>query len=142
MAEAVGLYMGLVASIGAVIEYSQVVLEYIRNTAGANEEKKALLLEITSTNIFLEDLKRKAKASELKNTLESMEKPDGPLEMYRSALKMAEEKLEPGKYPFVRLTKRLAWHFQKGEFVEILDKIKRSKSAFDTLLNLYPHSCL
>jgi hypothetical protein len=139
MGEAV---VGLVASIGAAIEYSHVVLEYIRNTVDANEEKEALRLEITSTNILLEDLKRKAKASEMKNTLDSMERPDGPLAMYRSALKMAEERLRPGKYPLVQFKERLAWHFQKGEFAEILNKIKRSKSAFDTLLNLYLHSYL
>ena len=142
MAEALGLYVGIVASIGSVIQLSEIVLEYLRNTAGANEEKKALLLEIYATNILLKELEAKAKAPEWKNTLESMQKPDGSLEMYRSALKAAEEKLQPAKNPFVKVTKRLVWHFQKGEFAEILAKIARSKSTFDTLLNLYVQTFL
>ena len=32
---------------------------------------------------------------------------------------------------------QVIWHFQKGEFREILETIGRSKAAFDTLLNLY-----
>jgi hypothetical protein len=136
MAEAAGLYLGLVASIGSIIEFSEVVLEYIRNTAGANEEKKALLLEIMSTNTLLRELEGKAKAPEWRNTLESMQKPDGPLVQYRLALNGAAEKLQPSKNPFVKVTKRFVWHFQKGEFSEILGKIGRSKAAFDTLLSL------
>jgi len=32
---------------------------------------------------------------------------------------------------------QVIWHFQKGEFREILETIGRSKAALDTLLNLY-----
>ena len=136
MAEALGLYVGIVASIGSIIQFSEIVLGYVRNTAGANEEKKALLLEISATNILLKELEGKAKAPEWKKTLESMQKLDGPLEIYRSALKSAEEKLQPSKNPFAKVTKRLVWHFQKGEFADILSKINRSRSDFNTLLNL------
>ncbi len=135
--EVVGLYVGIVAGIGSLIQLSETVLSYIRKTAGANEEKKALLLEISATNILLRELERKAKAPEWEKTLESLQKPDGPLEMYRSALKSAEEKLEPSKNPFAKVTKRFVWYFQKGEFTEILAKIGRSKATFDTMFNLY-----
>jgi hypothetical protein len=137
MAEAVGLYVGIVASIGSLIQFSETVFEYIRKTTGANEEKKALLLEISATNILLRELERKAKAPEWEKTLKSLQKPDGPLELYRSALKSAEEKLEPSKNPFAKVTGRFVWYFQKGEFTEILAKIGRSKAIFDTIVNLY-----
>ena len=136
MAEALGLYVGIVASIGSIIQFSEIVLGYVRNTAGANEEKMSLLLEISATNILLKELEGKAKAPEWKKTLESMQKLDGPLEIYTSALKSAEEKLQPSKNPFAKVTNRLVWHFQKGEFADILSKINRSKSDFSTLLNL------
>ena len=142
MADPLSLYVGIVAGIGTLIQLSEIVLEYLRNTAGANEEKKNLLLEISATNILLKELEGKAKVPELKNTLESMQRPDGPLEMYRSALKAAEEKLQPAKNPFIKVTKRLVWHFRKGEFAEILAKITRSKSDFVTLLTLYLQTCL
>src|SRR5947207_1218874 len=135
--EVVGLYVGLVAGIGSLIQLSETVLSYVRKTAGANEEKKALLLEISATNILLRELQRKAKAPEWEKTLESLQKPDGPLEVYRSALKSAEEKLEPSKNPFAKVTERFVWYFQKGEFTEILAKIGRSKATFDTIFNLY-----
>jgi len=135
--EVVGLYVGIVAGIGSLIQLSETVLSYVRKTAGANEEKKALLLEISATNILLRELQRKAKAPEWEKTLESLQKPDGPLEVYRSALKSAEEKLEPSKNPFAKVTERFVWYFQKGEFTEILAKIGRSKATFDTIFNLY-----
>lgn len=137
MAEAVGVYVGIVASIGTLIQLSETVFEYIRKTSCANEEQKALLLEISATNILLRELERKAKAPEWEKTLKSLQKPDGPLELYRSALKSAEEKLEPSKYPFAKVTERFVWYFQKGEFNEILAKIGRSKANFDTILNVY-----
>jgi hypothetical protein len=133
MAEAVGLYVGIVTSIGSLIKSSELVLGYIRNTAGANEERKDLLREISATKDLLKDLEEKTKAPEWKKTHESTQKLGGHLELYRSALKSAEEKLQPSKNLFV---KRLVWHFQKGEFAEILSKIVRSKLDFNTLLNL------
>jgi hypothetical protein len=136
MAEAVGLYTGIMASIGTLIQLSEIILEYLGKTAGANQEKKELLLEISACQVLLKELERKAKAPEWKNTLESMDKPDGPLQMYRSALKVAEDKLQPSKNPFIKVTNRFVWYFQQGEFAEILSKINRSKSAFDTVLNL------
>lgn len=90
------------------------------------------------TNILLKELERKANAPEWEKTLESMQKPDSPLELYRSVLKSAEEKLEASKNPFGKVTEPFVWYFQKGEFTLILAKIGRSKSTFDTLLNLYP----
>ena len=138
MAEAVGPYVRIAASIGSLIQFSETIFEYIRKTTGANDEKKALLLEISATNILLKELERKVKAPEWEKTLESLQKPDGPLELYRSALKSAEEKLEASKHRFTRVTQRFVWYFQKDEFTEILAKIGRSKSTFDTILNLYP----
>jgi hypothetical protein len=115
---------------------SEIVLEYIRITAGANDEKKALLLEITATSIILKELEGKAQSPEWKKTLESMQNPDGPLERYRLALKEVEDKLQHSKNRFATVTKRFVWYFQKGEFTEILGKIVRSKADFKTVLNL------
>jgi hypothetical protein len=136
MAEALGLYTGIVSSIGTLLQLSEIVVEYIRITVGANDEKKALLLEITETSILLKELEGKANAPEWKKTLESVQKPDGPLERYRSALKDVENKLQPSKNRFAKVTKQFVWYFQKGEFTEILAKIGRSKADFSTLSNL------
>ena len=39
MAEVAGLYVGLVASIGTLIQLSGIVVEYLRNTAGGTKAK-------------------------------------------------------------------------------------------------------
>ena len=136
MADAVSLVVGIASAFATLIELSETVLEYVRKTAGANDEKNALLTEVASANVLLIELKGKAGAPEWKKTLETMRRADGPLEMYKSALEAAAEKLQPSKKPFAKVTKRLVWYFKRGEFVEILSKISRSKSEFDTLLNL------
>jgi DNA-binding transcriptional regulator YdaS (Cro superfamily) len=136
MADGVSLVVGIASAFVTLIQLSETVLEYARKTARANDEKKALLTEIASANVLLNELKGKAGAPEWKKTFESMRRADGPLEMYKSALEAAAEKLQPSKNPFVKVTKRLVWYFKRGEFVEILSKISWSKSEFDTLLNL------
>ena len=132
----------VVGFIAGILDIAEVIAEYIRNTVGANEEKEALLSEIDATNNLLKDLERKAKAPEWKSTRSSMEKLDGPLQRYRSALEAGQEKLRPAKTSVGKVAKQAVWHFQKGEFAEILLKISRSKSDFAILLTLYSKTLL
>jgi hypothetical protein len=125
-----------VASIWTLIQLSETVLEYLRKTAGANKEKKILLLEISAGQVLLKELERKASAPEWKNMLKTMEKSEEPLKMYCSALKAAEDKLQPSKNPFIKVTKRFVSYFQQGEFADILTKISRSQSVLNVWLNL------
>ena len=127
----------VVGFIAGVLAIAEVVVEYTRNTVGANEERDALLSEIEATNNLLKELETKAKSLQWKNTHSSMEKLDGPLQRYRSALEAAQEKLQPPKTLVGKAAKRAVWHFQKGEFAEILLKISRSKADFAALLSLY-----
>jgi hypothetical protein len=127
----------VIGLIAGVIQIAEVVYEYARNTIGANKEKEDLLSEIEATNKLLKALQTKAKAPQWKNTLASMNKSDGPLQRYRSALEAARNKLRPAETSLGKAAKRAVWHFQKDEFAEILSKISRSKADFATLLNLY-----
>jgi hypothetical protein len=127
----------VIGLIAGVIDIAEVVYEYARNTIGANKEKEDLLSEIEATNNLLKALQTKAKAPQWKNTLASMNESDGPLQRYRSALEAARNKLRPAETSLGKAAKRAVWHFQKGEFAEILSKIGRSKADFATLLNLY-----
>jgi len=65
VAEAVGVYVGIVASIGTISQLSEIVLEYLRKTAGANEKKKALPLESTRTNILFKELEGKSESARM-----------------------------------------------------------------------------
>ena len=127
----------VIGFIAGVLEIAEAVVEYTRNTVGANDEKESLLSEIDATNNLLKDLERKATASQWKNTYSSMEQLDGPLQHYQSALEVAREKLRPAKTSVGKGAQRAVWHFQKGEFSEILLKISRIKSEFAILLTLY-----
>jgi len=136
MAEVAGLYVGLVASIGTLIQLSGIVVEYLRNTAGAPEQKRKLLNEIVSTTAILDDLQRKAQSPEWSNTLDLLQQPKGPLELFKSALQTLENKAKPSNNRFMKVTKRFIFHFEKGEYEEILAKIERSKSNFMIVLGL------
>jgi len=127
----------VVGFIAGVLDIAEVVVEYTRNTVGANDEKESLLSEIDATNNLLKDLERKAKALQWENTHSSMEKLDGPLQRYRSVLEVAREKLRPAKTSVGKAAQQAVWHFQKGEFAEILLKISRIRSEFTMLLTLY-----
>lgn len=123
----------VVGFIAVVLDIATVVVEYTRNMLGEKEEKQALPLEIEATNSLLKRLKANAEGSQwLKITNTSMEELDGPFRRYQS-LEVARKKLESGAGKAV---KRARWHFQKGEFTEILDKITRSKAEFALLLSV------
>jgi predicted transcriptional regulator len=79
MAEAVGLYTGIVASVATLLQLSKAVAEYIRNTVGANEQRRELLRDITAVDALLKELERKAKLPEWKNTLEMIQSRGSPL---------------------------------------------------------------
>jgi len=136
MAEVAGLYVGLVASIGTLIQLSGIVAEYLRNMAGAPEQKRKLLNEIVSTTTILDDLQRKAQSPEWSNTLDLLQQPKGPLELFKSALQALENKTKPSNNRFMKVTKRFIFHFEKGEYEEIFAKIERSKSNFMIVLGL------
>jgi hypothetical protein len=126
----------IVGLIAGCLDVAGVVYDYARNTTGAAKEKEELLSEIEATNTLLKVLQAKAKSPQWKNTLASMENPDGILQSYQSALEAAKAMLDPAKTKLGKVAKQAVWHFQKGEFVEILSKISRSKADFATLLNL------
>jgi hypothetical protein len=133
----VSFYVGFVASVGTLIQLSEIVVEYLRNTAGAKEEKKKLITEIVSTRALLDELRGKAKPPTWNNTVEMMERPDGPLQVLESVLKKLEAKAKPSNNRFVKVTSRFIFHFEKGEYEEVLREIGTSKANFMMVLGLY-----
>jgi hypothetical protein len=133
----VSLYVGFVASVGTLIQLSEIAVEYLRNTAGAKEEKKKLITELVSTRALLHELRGKAKPPTWNNTVEMMEHPDGPLKVLESALKKLEAKAQPSNNLFAKVTSRFIFHFQKNEYHEILREIVTSKANFMMVLGLY-----
>jgi hypothetical protein len=137
MAEVIGLYMGIVASIGGLLQLSEVIIEYLRNTMGAKEQMNKLITEIIATKVLLEELRDTAKEPEWSNTLESLEKPGGPLELLRSSLEELDKKAKLSRSQLNKITKRLVWQFDRGEYEEILSRIERSKALLSLALQMY-----
>jgi hypothetical protein len=128
MAEAAGL----AASIIAILQLSETVVGYIRETVGAPAEQKKLAHEIVSTKNVLSELESKVDKPEWKATMDCLSAPEGPLEQLKSLLKELETKLTPknagGKR--VKVMKSLAWPFAKPKVLETLSAIERLKSLF------------
>jgi hypothetical protein len=106
MAKALGLYVGIVSSIGAIIELSESVVGYLCNTVRAPEERERLLADIIATTAFLKRL-QEGDSLEWKNTRESVEASDGPLKRLESALKALEAQAQQGKNRFRKIRNRL-----------------------------------
>jgi hypothetical protein len=131
MAEAAGL----AASIIAILQLSETVVGYIRETVGAYEEREKLAREIVSTKNVLSELKSKAITPEWKATMGCLSAPEGPLDQLESVLKELETKLTPknakradGKP--AKVMKSLTWPFAKPKVLETLSAIERLKSLF------------
>jgi hypothetical protein len=137
MAEVFGLYTGIVASVGGLLQLSEVIIEYLRNTMGAKEQMNKLITEIMATKILLEELRDTAKAPEWSNTLESLEKPGSPLELLRSSLEELDKKAKVSGSQMNKITKRLVWQFDRVEYEEILSRIERSKALLSLALQMY-----
>jgi hypothetical protein len=128
--------VGLVAAIVDLIDFSKEVIDLLRDIAAATTQKTALLAEITATNALLRDLERKGKSPEWQRTLEAMERKDGPLPLFKSILKVLEEKSRPPKGRFGRVGKAVMWHFEKDEFEDILRKLERCKATLSLTLGV------
>jgi hypothetical protein len=133
MAEAA---VGLVASIGTLLQLSKQVAGYITDTAGANKQKMDLLKEVNATTALLDDLESKIKSPGQHETTAGIGRLGEPLELLGSTLKTLESKLRPAHNPFFKVTQRWVWHFQKDELTEILSKVERSKSSLSIALHL------
>ena len=132
--EAVGFWVGFVASIGTVLELSKIVVEYIRTTAGANDERADLINEITITSAVLAKLQSQAQLPEWQISIQSPNSLEAPVYQFKVALQNLETKLRPSRNPFVKVTSRWIWYFRKDEYQDILSKIERSKSNLMILL--------
>ena len=136
MAEAVGIYVGLAASINTLLQLSKEVVEYIGNTSGASKQKEELVKEITATASLLNDLEKRVKSDKWRHKIDSLEGFDRPLELFRTVLTTLESKIKSSRNSFISISKRIIWHFEKGEYETILSKIERSKSSLSIALQL------
>ena len=134
MAEA----LGVVASIIAILQLSDVVVGYLNDVRSASKESNALLIEISATSGVLTTLEKlirvqDTEASPWLPTVKLLGAQDGPLQLYGSALKRMEELLEPC-VKMHRLGSILIWPFKQKEAQKLLEKIQRQHGMFNLAL--------
>jgi hypothetical protein len=123
--------LSISASIGALLQISGTIVQYVRDTDGFADDRKQVLSEVTSVTGLLYCLKDLAEREQWEDswtmTLFSLNVPDGPLEQLKRVLDRLATKLAPF-HRLRKLEKALTWPFQKAEIKEILNTIEHYKS--------------
>ena len=131
--------LSITASIIAILQLTQQVIQYVVDAKDAGDDRNRLLNEITSAHGFLFVLKDKAEKFGIRwddtfyVNMRTLNGPTGPLEQYKLALQRLVAKLMPQK-GLKKFGQILGWPFEKKEIMEILDTIERQKSLFSLAL--------
>ena len=123
--------LSISASIIAVLQLSSTVVGYLKDVNTAAEERRQLLLEISSVAGYLYMLKDSTESANHHSSpaLRSLAVHNGPLEQFKETLEGLVKKLLPTE-GVRRIGSVLTWPFQKKEIQDFLSRIERQKSSF------------
>lgn len=127
---------GLAASITNLLELAKNAIDYMKDVYEATQEKQMLLQEVIATRDVLAKLDLYSKEDKWKQTIEALNRRQGPVEQLTSVLKRLVAKLKPPSGKWSKAVNALIWPFAKGEVGIFLTRIERIK----TLLNLALHN--
>ena len=126
-----------------MLQLTGTVIQYLNLVKGAPEDRQRLLLEVCNISSMLYVLEDQASQTQQddawSSTLLSLGGPNGPIKQFKTALEHLEQKLRPVE-GLRKISKAIAWPFQKGEITEILDVIERQKTFFN-LARQNDHMC-
>jgi hypothetical protein len=126
--------LSISASIVAVLQLSETVVQYLNNVKNAHKDRQKILDEVSSAIGILFLLKGHAERANSRYAWSIiMKSPGGPLEQFEMALQRLVSKLAP--------VGRLFWPFQQGEIKEIVNTIERQKALFNLALQ-NDHMCV
>lgn len=135
--------LSISASIVAVLQLTGTIIQYLNTVKGAPKDRQRILLELCNVNGTLYILEERASQAQQgdawSSTLLSLNKPNGPVEQFKTALERLENKLAPAK-GWSKVGKAIVWPFQKEEIKEILNVIERQKTFFN-LAQQNDHMC-
>ena len=122
------------ASIIAVLQLTGTVIQYLNTVTGALKDRQRILLElcnVSDTLYILEEQAGQAQQGDIwSSTLLSLNKPNGPIEHFKTALERLETKLAPAR-GLRKVGKAIAWPFQQEEIKEILNITERQMTLFN-----------
>ncbi|KAK4216221.1 ankyrin repeat-containing domain protein [Rhypophila decipiens] len=129
--------IGITASLLALIKLAGGVAQYIASAAGAPTARRKLREEIMACEHVLQDILYESNdfdgGENWKDTVNTLEGSNGPLERLLVALQAVEAKLRPKARSRRDIRNklglsRLAWPFSEKEVQQLLDTIEREKS--------------
>ena len=123
--------LSISASITALLQITAKLVKYLSLVNGVAEDRQRILSELCSINCILYSLQDRAAIEESSWSLmsRSLSAPNGLLALFKDALQILVEKLEPVKGP-QKIGKAMAWPFRKDEVHELLSTMERQKSLF------------
>ncbi len=102
------------ASIITVLQLIGTVIQYLNTVKGALNDRQRILLELCAVNETLYILKEQASQVQQgdiwSSTLLSLNKPNGPIMQFKTALERLEKKLAPAE-GLRKVGKAIAWPF-------------------------------
>lgn len=128
--------VSLSASITSLLQLTGTVVKYLSNVKSASDDKRKLLVEISSIRGLLFGLEDLATLGETwVNTIRALNGPNGPLLQFRHTLEALATRLKP-MVGLARIGKSLAWPFQIGEIKDMLCLLERQKMLFALALQM------
>jgi hypothetical protein len=124
--------LSITASIVALLQLTQRVLEFCVSARGANNERSSISNELISTQDVLYQLLQTAAINAKDGstrTLAMIHTAGGPLDQYSECLEALRSKLAPER----EVRKAIAafkWPFRRDEVLAVVAKIERLKSLF------------
>jgi len=122
------------AGITAILTLVQQVHSYIKEAYNADDERKQLHDEITSTQDLLEQLNEKSEQAKWGDTLTVLATPHGPLQQLETTLKRLEKDLRPSDSRLKTMAKTLKWPLHKKDTESLVSSLERSKSLLTLAL--------
>ena len=137
--------LSLAAGIIAVLDLSAKVVKYVKVVKDGSSERTQLLKDIINIQGSLYSLQSHVELSSPEDpwtrAVQELNKPGGPLEIYRAALERLLNKLDPPLYTkkrtvLKRVGSSMSWPFRTEEIVSILATIERQQRLFNLAISL------
>ena len=136
--------IGLVGSIISILDLSAKIVKYVHGIKDGASDRAQLLKEIVNTRGYLHSLQDHVEMSDpddpWTNAVLGLNKPGGPLELYKISLERVAKKLNieasQGSSSGRSFVRALYWPFQAGEVASILSILERQKAFFVLALQM------
>lgn len=118
---------GLAASIIAILELTESVVDYVKSYRGAAKERGKLLKELSCTSSLLAQLKSRLDESNTAKWMQAVQQlggVDGALQQFQDAVTALKKKMQSTS-PQRKFIRNLVWHFTKSDIEHLLDRCAR-----------------